>query len=76
LIKGEAADYAKGMASSARVRRGKEFDDAAAGALGHDATIAGSASSRRGPMRAAIIYFAVQHDPMVASTSTKRMPAA
>jgi len=26
-------------------RRGKEFDEAAAGALGHDATIAGSASS-------------------------------
>jgi hypothetical protein len=57
-------------------RRGKEFDEAAVGALAHDATIAGSASSPARTNAGGAYYFVGQHDPVMASTSTKRLPAA
>ena len=57
-------------------RRGKEFDEAAAGALAHDAD---NRRQRLKPARTNAgggYYFVGQHDPVMASTSTKRLPAA
>jgi len=57
-------------------RRTKELDEAAAGPLAHDA------DNRRQRLKLGTdqygggCYFVGQHDPVMASTSTKRLPAA
>ena len=57
-------------------RRSKEFDEAAAGPLAHDA------DNRRQRLKPGTdqygggYYFVGQHDPVMASTSTKRLPSA